>query len=39
MEEDEEVSMRQKYKEWQVQADFEDGPEPLNYSKFIFPPD
>ena len=31
--------MRQKYQEWKVTEQFEEENEPLNYSKFIFPPD
>lgn len=31
--------MRQKYNNDQVQVDFDDEKEPINFSKFLFPPD
>ena len=31
--------MRQKYNNDQVREDFDDEKEPLNFSKFLFPPD
>ncbi len=39
LEEDDELTMRQKYSNDQVRVDFDDEKEPLNYSKFLFPPD
>ena len=39
LDEDDDLSLRQKYSDWKVETDADEGPEPLNYSKFIFNPE